>query len=160
MRGAKYGDYLIKFLLIVGCMAILAMMIVVSFNIFGRWMSRPIVGALEIAGLCGAVAAAVAIPYCAKEKRNVAVDVAATRLPQRLRGWIDTFTFTLSLIGVGLVMWVTFKEAFHAASFGDETLVAAVPTAPFKFIWAIGLLLLCLVLIRDIVGAIRRGMKQ
>ncbi len=160
MRGTKFENYIVKGLLIVGSLAVLAMMVVVSFNIFGRWLDRPIMGAIEIAGLCGGVAAAIALPYATRERRNVVVDVVADRLPRRVKGFFDTFTFLLGLGGAGLLSYVAFKEAFHAASFGESTLVVSAPTSPVKFIWAIGLSLLFLVLIRDIVAAFRKGVGR
>jgi len=160
MRWAKYEGYFVKFLLIVGSLAILAMMVVVSFNIFGRWLDRPIVGAIEIAGLCGGVVAAIAIPYAARERRNVVVDVIASRLPLRVRGFFDAFTFLVAVGIVGFVVYVAFKEARYAASFGESTLVVSAPTSPVKFIWAIGLLLLLLVLVRDIISSLRKGIKR
>jgi TRAP-type C4-dicarboxylate transport system permease small subunit len=160
MPWAKYEGYLVKFLLIIGSLALLAMMVVVAFNIFGRWVNRPIMGAIEIAGLCGGIVASIAIPYGAREKRNVVVDVIVSRLPPRVKGFFDTFTFLVALGIVGFVVYVAFKEARYAASFGEETLVASVPTSPVKFIWAIGLTLLFLVLIRDIISAFRKGIKR
>lgn len=160
MHWAKYEGYFVKGLLILGSLAVLTMMVVVSFNIFGRWINRPILGAIEIAGLCGGVAAAVALPYATREKRNVVVDVIASRLSQRVKGFFDAFTFLLSLGGVGVIVYAAFKEASYAASFNEETLVISAPTPPIKFIWAIGLLLLGLVLIRDVVSALRKGMKR
>jgi len=160
MRWAKYEGYLVRFLLIVGSMAVLAMMVVVSFNIFGRWLGGPIIGALEIAGLCGAVVAAIGIPYGAREKRNVVVDVIVSHLPPRMRGFFDAVTFLVSLMVVGFLVYVAFKEARYAASFGESTLVVSAPTSPFKYIWAIGLLLLFLVLMREIVRAIRKAAKR
>ena len=160
MRWKKYEDYLVKFLLVIGSLAILAMMVVVSFNIFGRWLDRPIMGAIEVAGLCGGVVAAIAIPYAARERRNVVVDVIASRLPPRVRGFADAFTFLVTLIIVGFLVYVAFKEARYAASFGESTLVVSAPTSPIKFIWAIGLALLFVVLVKDLVAALKKGMKR
>jgi TRAP-type C4-dicarboxylate transport system permease small subunit len=162
MRGASIEKHVVRVLLIVGALAILAMMVVVGFNIFGRWLDHPIMGAIEIAGLCGGVAAAIAIPYATRERRNVVVDVIASRLPPRARGFFDAFTFLVSLVAVGFLVYVAFKEARYAASFNEATIVVSAPTAPVKFIWAIGLFLLALVLVREVYDAIRRarGVKQ
>ena len=87
------------------------------------------------------------------------VDILSDRLPRRVKGFFDTFTFTLSLVAVGLLVYVAFREAFYAASFNETTLVISAPTSPIKFIWAIGLFLLALVLIRDVIVAFRKGVK-
>ena len=160
MRWARYEGYFVKGLLILGSLAVLTMMVVVSFNIFGRWINRPIVGAIEIAGLCGGVAAAIALPYATRERRNVVVDVVASRLPSRVKGFFDAFTLLVSLSGVGIIVYAAFKQARYAASFGEETLVISAPTSPVKFFWAIGLLLLAMVLVRDIFLALRKALKR
>ena len=56
--------------------------------------------------------------------------------------------------------YAMFTESFYAAGFGEETYVLEIPTAPFRFIWSIGLALLCVVLIANIVISIRRGVKR
>ena len=160
MRWATYEGCLVKLLLIVGSVALLVLMVVVSFNMFGRWVGSPIVGTIEIAGLSVAVGAAIAIPYAAREKRNVVVDVLASHLPPRMRGLFDAFTFLLGLAIVGFVVYIAFKEAHYAASFGEVTLVVSAPTSPIKYLWAIGLLLLFLVLLRDMVRAVRKAAKR
>ncbi|MCX8032334.1 MAG: TRAP transporter small permease [Thermoleophilia bacterium] len=160
MRGTEYSRRLFTVMLIGGSLAVLAMMVVVAFNIFGRWLDRPITGAIEVAGLCGAIVAAVAIPFNLKERRSVVVDVLASRLPERVRGFFDTFNFLLCLAAAVLLAWAAWREALHAASFNEKTLVALAPTSPFKFIWAIGLVILGAVLARDVVTAFRKGVKR
>jgi TRAP-type C4-dicarboxylate transport system permease small subunit len=135
-------------------------MVIISFNVFGRWFGRPILGAIDIGGLAGGVAAAIALPYTAREKRNVVVDILSEKLPRRVKGFFDAFTFSLSVVAIGLLVYVAFKEAFYAASFNETTLVISAPTSPVKFMWGIGLLLLLLVLINDVVVAFRKGAKR
>lgn len=159
-RVATFEKWLVRVLLVIGSLAVLLMMAIIAFNVFGRWFGHPILGAIDIGGLAGGVAAAIALAYTAREKRNVVVDILSERLPRRVKGFVDAFTFLLSVGAVGLFVYVAFKEAFYAASYNETTLVAAVPTSPVKFIWAIGLFLLLLVLIRDVVNAFRRGAKR
>jgi len=160
MRVGDFEKWLVRVLLVIGALAVLTMMVIVSFNIFGRWLGRPILGAIDIAGLAGGVAAAIALPYATRERKNVVVDILSDRLPRRVKGFFDAFTFTLSLVAVGMLVYVAFREAFYAASFNETTLVVSAPTSPIKFIWAIGLFLLALVLIRDVIVAFRKGVKR
>jgi TRAP-type C4-dicarboxylate transport system permease small subunit len=159
MKAAAFEKWVVKILLIIGSLAVLVMMVIISFNIFGRWFGHPILGAIDIGGLAGGVAAAVALPYTTKERRNVVVDILSERLPKRVKRFIDGFTFFLSLIAAGLFAYVAFKEAFYAASFGEETVVTEIPTSPIRFFWAFGLFLVFLVFIREVVVAFRKGVK-
>jgi TRAP-type transport system small permease protein len=137
------------------------MMVIITTNVLGRvFFKSPIFGALEISGLTGIILASVAIPYCEKEQRNVHVEILVDRFPPRVRGFSDAFVLLLSLGAVAVVSYAMLKESFHAASFGEETLVLELPTTPFKFIWTIGTILLCVVLLVNIVKSIMKGMKR
>jgi len=106
------------------------------------------------------VVAAVGIPYAARENRNVVVDVIASRLPPRMRGFFDAVSFAVGLALLGFLVYVAFREVRYAASFGEVTMVSSTPTTPFKCIWAIGLVLLFLVVVRELVRAIRKAAKR
>ena len=161
MDGAKFVQYIIRVLLIIAALALIAMMVIITGNILGRiFISTPILGAVEIAGLFGIVLSSIALPYVEKERRNVIVEILADKFPPRLRGFTDAFVFLLSLGGIAAMSWAMFNESFHAASFGEETGVLRIPTTPFKFIWSIGILLLCVVIIVNIISSIRKGVKR
>ncbi len=158
-RAVTFETWLVRVLLVIGSLAVLVMMVIISFNIFGRWMGRPILGAIDIGGLAGGVAAAVALPYATRERRNVVVDILSEKLPPRIKGFVDAFTFTLCVAAAGLLAYGALKEALYAASYNETTLVVSAPTSPIKFMWTIGLFLLFLVLVREVVVSFRRGVK-
>jgi TRAP-type C4-dicarboxylate transport system permease small subunit len=161
MDGTKFIQYLVRVLLVIAAIALVAMMVIITTNVLGRvFFKSPIFGALEISGLTGIILASVAIPYCEKEQRNVHVEILVDRFPPRVRGFSDAFVLLLSLGAVAVVSYAMLKESFHAASFGEETLVLELPTTPFKFIWTIGTILLCVVLLVNIVKSIMKGMKR
>jgi TRAP-type C4-dicarboxylate transport system permease small subunit len=160
MSASKLDRYFWNFMLTLGSLAVLMMMCIIAFNIFGRVLfSAPILGAVEWAGLAGVVFAAVALPYSAKERNNVVVEIIAERFPTRVRAFIDAFTFFISFCGLGLLVYGSFKEAFYAASFNEQTIVTYTPTTPFKFIWAIGLTILCLVVLAHAARCLIKGVK-
>ena len=161
MDGTKFVQYLVRVLLIIAAIALITMMVIISTNVLGRvFLKSPIFGALELSGLAGIVLASVAIPYVEKERRNVHVEILVDRLPSRLRGFTDAFVLLLSLGAIAVLSYAMLKESLHAASFGEETLVLELPTSPFKFIWTIGTILLCVVLIVNIIKSIIKGMKR
>jgi TRAP-type transport system small permease protein len=160
MKAADFEKWVVRVLLIIGAIAVLVMMVIISFNVFGRWMGRPILGAIDIGGLAGGVAAAIALPYTTRERRNVVVDILSERLPRRVKGFIDAFTYLLSAVAAGLLVYVAVRAAFYSASYNETTLVAGAPISPVRFVWAFGLLLLFLVLVREVVVAFRKGAKR
>jgi TRAP-type C4-dicarboxylate transport system permease small subunit len=161
MYGTKFVQYVIRVLLVIAAVALVAMMVIISTNVLGRvFFSSPIFGALEISGLAGIILASVAIPYVEKERRNVHVEILVDKFPPRVKGFSDAFVLLLSLGSVGVLLFAMVKESLRVASFGEETLVLELPTAPFKIIWSIGIFLLCVVLLINVITSIMKGMKR
>ncbi len=147
-------------LLVLASLAVLAMMCVIAFNIFGRILfHKPILGAIEWAGLMGVVFAAVALPYSTRERNNVVVKIISERFPPRVGAFVNAFTFLVSLGGLGILVYGSFKEAFYAASFDERTIVSDTPTTPFKFIWAVGLTILALVVLVHAFKYLLKGVR-
>jgi TRAP-type C4-dicarboxylate transport system permease small subunit len=160
MNVSKLDKYLWNFLLTLASAAVLAMMVIIAFNIFGRALfHKPILGAIEWAGLAGVVFAAVALPYSTKTRNNVVVQIVAERFPPRVRACVDAFTFLISFVGLGFLVYGSFDEAFYSASFNEATIVTSTPMSPFKFIWAAGLTILALVLLVHTVKYVKTGVK-
>jgi len=139
----------------------MVMMAIVAGNSLGRaFFRRPIFGAIEIAGLAGVIVVAVAVGYAERERRNVVVDVLATRLKPRTRALADAFTHLLSLGAIGFLLWAVLADALKALTIQEATLTTGIRTAPFKFIWAIGIFILGLFLIRHVIEALRKGRER
>ncbi len=66
----------------------------------------------------------------------------------------------MSCAGLGFLVYGAFDEAFYAASFNEETIVTYTPTTPFKFIWAVGLAVLALVVLVHTVMYLVKGAKR
>jgi TRAP-type transport system small permease protein len=140
--------------------ALMAMMAVVVANIIGRiFFKAPVMGTLEIAGFSGVVFVAVAVAFAQRERRNVYVDIVVKRFPPRYRMLVDSFTYLLSLIGVGFLIWAVTESALEAMIDGEITLMLSVKTFPFRFIWAAGLLVLWGFLLQHFIKFIKEGLK-
>jgi TRAP-type C4-dicarboxylate transport system permease small subunit len=152
---------MIRVLLVVGAVALMVMMVIVVGNSLGRaFFKTPIFGAIEIAGLAGVVVVAAAVGFAEREQRNVVVDVVANRFPPRTRALADAFTLFLNLGAVAFLLWAIFNDALNSVTTHEITLTTGVFTAPFKFVWAIGVIILCLFLLQHLTEAIRRGGKR
>jgi TRAP-type C4-dicarboxylate transport system permease small subunit len=151
----------IKVLLIIGAVALMVMMVIVVGNSLGRaFFKTPIFGAIEIAGLAGVVVVSAAVGFAEREQRNVVVDVVANRFTPRIRALADAFTLFLSLGAVASMLWAISKDALNSVTTREITLTTGVLIAPFKFTWAIGVIILCLFLLQHLTEAIRRGRKR
>jgi TRAP-type C4-dicarboxylate transport system permease small subunit len=158
---SKLSHVITKVLLVIGGIALMVMMAIVVGNSIGRALFRtPIFGTIEIAGLAGVVVVAGAVGFTERERRNIVVDTAANRLKPRMRALVDAFTLFLSLGAVAFLFWAVFNNAIRSLTIREVTLTTSVLIAPFKFIWAIGIIILCLFLLQHMIEAIRKGGKR
>jgi TRAP-type C4-dicarboxylate transport system permease small subunit len=156
----RLSHLMIRVLLVVGGVSLMVMMAIVVGNSLGRAFFRmPIYGAIEIAGLAGVIVVAVAVGFAERERRNVVVDVVANRLKPRTRALADAFTLFLSLGAVAFLLWAVLTDALNALTIRETTLTTGVHVAPFKFTWAIGVIILCLFLGQHVIEAVRKGRK-
>jgi TRAP-type C4-dicarboxylate transport system permease small subunit len=157
----KLSRVIIRVLLVVGAVALMVMTVIVVGNSIGRALFRtPIFGTIEIAGLAGVVVVAGAVGFAEREHRNIVVDTAANRLKPRTRALADAFTLFLSLVAVAFLFWAVFNNALRSLTIREVTLTTGVFIAPFKFTWAIGIIILCLFLLQHMIEAIRKGRKR
>jgi TRAP-type C4-dicarboxylate transport system permease small subunit len=158
---SKFTRVMIRVFLVVGAVALMVMMVIVVGNSLGRaFFKTPIFGAIEIAGLAGVVVVAAAIGFAELEQRHVVVDVVANRFTPRSRMIADAITLFLSLGAVAFMLWAISKDALNSVTTHEITLTTGVFTAPFKFTWAIGVIILCLFLLQHLTKAIRRRGKR
>jgi TRAP-type C4-dicarboxylate transport system permease small subunit len=152
---------IMRVLLVIAAVALMAMMIIVVGNVIGRiFFKQPVLGTVELAGLAGVILIAVAVGFAEREHRNVVVDILASRFPPRTRAIADSFTLFLSFGALAFLSWAILDSAFHAATTGEFTETLAIKTGPFEFAWAIGALILCLLLLQHMIQAIIKGVKK
>jgi len=158
---SKLSHVVIRVLLVVASVALMVMMVIVVGNSLGRaFFKTPIFGTIEIAGLAGVIVVAAAIGFAEREQKNIVVDVVANRFTPRIRALADVFTLFLSLGAVAFLLWAIFNDALNSLTIRETTLTTGTFTAPFKFTWAIGIIILCLFLLQHMIEAFRRGGKR
>ena len=159
--GRKLLRLILKFVHLASFFALMVMMLTVVANIIGRiFFKSPVMGTLEVAGFCGVVFVSAAIGLAQRERRNIYVDIVVQRFSARWRQISDSFTYFLSLIAVGILCWAITDSAIEALVDNDVTITLSVKTFPFRFIWATGLLILGIFLIKHFIEFLRGGAKQ
>jgi TRAP-type C4-dicarboxylate transport system permease small subunit len=133
-------------LLVIATVPLIIMMVIVT----------AVTGAIEIAGLAGAVLVSASVGFTAREKGNVAVDILVTRLKPRVRAAFDAVTFLLSLGGVCLLLYAVILNAFKSIRLQDVTMTLDLPIPPFKFAWAAGIFILACYLALHLTTSIRK----
>jgi len=158
---AKLNRVMIGAVLVVGGVALMAMMAVIVGNSLGRvFFSTPIRLTIEGAGLAGVILISVAIGFAQRERSNIIVGVVYDRFPQRARIILETFTLFLSLVATICLVWAILKSALKSLRMQELTIASNIPIAPFRVIWAAGALILCLFLAWHLIEDIIKGLKK
>jgi TRAP-type C4-dicarboxylate transport system permease small subunit len=136
-----------------------AMMTIVVVNIIGRMFGKAIIGTYEAVQLLIVVFVAFAIGYAAIKDAHVNMDIIVLRVSkptQRVLAIISSI-FTLGIWV--LIAWFTLEFAGEQRLIGEHTIIMEWPIYPFRYIFALGAIVLCLVLLLVIIKTIKGNAK-
>jgi TRAP-type C4-dicarboxylate transport system permease small subunit len=135
-------------------MTVVVLMVLVGANILLRKVWHPIIGTYDYVGFITAVMAAFSIAYCASVKGHVAVDMLVQKFPQKVQTVLDVFSYLMSLAVYAVVTWRVGVFAEEVRTTGSVSLSVAAPYHPYLWGMALGLGLLCLVLLGQLIRSI------
>ena len=158
---AKPGRWVLGALYVIGAVVLLFMMALVSGNSLGRvFFNTPIKMTIEGAGLLGALLVSMAIVLAERKRSNIYVGVLFDRFSERTKAIVESFTLLLCLIASVFFCWAAFDAAFDSLNMHERTIASRIPMVPLRFIWATGILALCVYLawhlIEDIIKAVKK----
>lgn len=139
----------------IAALMLLTMMLLTSADVIMRFFKRPIPGTYELIGLFGSATIAGALGYTSVSKGNIAVDLITRKLPLRIRVITEGVNAAIAALLFAVLTWQGFVHGSTLLRTGEVSLTVKMPIYPFAFVLAIGCGLLCLVLIGDIVRAVR-----
>ncbi len=153
--------FIIGALYFVGAAAMLLMMALVVSNSLGRvFFNSPIKMTIEGSGLLGVILISIAIGFAERKRINIFVGVLFDRFSERTRLILESFTLLLCMVAAAYFCWAAFGAAFDSYSMQEHTIALQIPLVPLRFIWAAGILILCIYLaehlIQDIIKVIKK----
>ncbi|MFP4308922.1 MAG: TRAP transporter small permease [Desulfococcaceae bacterium] len=138
-------------LVLLGGVALVAMMLLTSANIFLRTVWLPIRGTFELMGFLGAVAVSFSLGYTQLGRGHIAVDVLFHRFP----GGVVRFLTGLNSVICGgffsLLAWQVGKKGLILMRTGEVSETLRIPFYPVAFGVAAGCGFLTLVFVADLV---------
>lgn len=141
----KMLDHVSETLGKIGGLAILLMVILVTFNVISRkifnW-SMP--GFYEMLGLIGAVFYSFGIVYGATKGQHIVMDLVVNRLPEGFRKVFEIITRFIILCFCGLLAYAGTEVTLGMLD--ERTEDINIPVAPFRFIVVIVFILLALLI--------------
>jgi TRAP-type C4-dicarboxylate transport system permease small subunit len=144
---------------IIGGVFLIAAMLLLISNIFGRFVHFVIPGSYEVFELIMVVPVAIALVYTAMKKGHVIVHLVVARFPPRLNAAAEILACLVSLSIWALIAWAGLQLIFEAGLQEiSETL--DIPYLPFRVVWIFCLFLFCLTYLVDLFQAFRRFLHK
>lgn len=139
---------------------IFLIMLLVVINIILRSVfKQPLVGTVDYVNVLIAASIGLAIAYCAFQDGHIAVEFIVDRMPEKLSAAVAIVVNLLALAFWGLASWYTIGFARSMSSNGLVTSTSQISLSPVVYTIALGLLVLCLVLLLDLIKSVRKVME-
>ncbi len=145
--------------LVLGGIFLIAGMLLLMSNIFGRFMHVVIPGSYELFELIMAIPVAFALVHAALQKTHVVVHLIVSRFPPRLGAATEIMTSLLSFAIWALIAWGGAHLAYENG-LKEMTDILEIPVLPFRIIWLFCLFLFCLTYLVDLSRAARRLLEK
>jgi len=143
------NGFLNRILLILGGIAVLALMSLATLNVVLRILHIPFRGAYEIVSFLGAIVIAFALGYTQKRKDNIVVDILTERFSKRANKILDRINYIASSIFFSIVSWQIYLWGMKIWESHEVSETLKVIYHPFIFSVALGFAVLSLTLVID-----------
>jgi TRAP-type C4-dicarboxylate transport system permease small subunit len=137
-------NFLNKILMIIGGVAVLALMVLATGNVVLRIFHFPFRGAYEIVSFLGAIVIAFALGYTQRKKDHIIVEILTERFPKKLQRCTDTLAYLVITIFFAVVSWQIFVWAMKIYVSHEVSETLKVVYHPFVFAVALAFALVSL----------------
>lgn len=125
--------------------SVLFMAVITFADVSGRFFNYAIPGTYELVELMMAPAVFLALFYAQRRGTHIRITILYQRVPGRFRIWFDLLAsligfVVLAITGWGLLLWGVSSWRIREVALG----MVDIPVYPFKFIAAIGCLMLAI----------------
>lgn len=144
-----FNAFLNKVLLVLGGVAVLALMLLATGNVVLRILHLPFRGTYEIVSFLGAVVIAFGLGYTQKHRDNIVVDILTERFPKDLQVAIDKFADLCIMVFFGIVAWQLCVWAGKLVEGREVSETLKVIYYPFVYATALGFAVLSLTALID-----------
>lgn len=135
---------------------VLALMMFLTFTdvLFRYLFNSPIPGGWELIEFMMAIVVTFCLAYTAHERSHVGVDLLLARFSERIKKLFGCITSFFTLILFVLICWQTVLLIFEDYHSHLTSSVLYIPVYPFIATVAVGLLILCLVLLAEFLSLV------
>jgi TRAP-type C4-dicarboxylate transport system permease small subunit len=144
-------------LVAIGFTCCMLMMMIVVVNIVTRPSGHAIIGTYEAVQLLIVVMVSFSLGYTALSKGHVNMDMVVTRLSSSTQKVFSIISSILGLIIWIMITWYSFQFSAEQLLINEQTAIAEFPIYPFRFIFALGAFITCLVMVLNTVKSIKES---
>jgi TRAP-type C4-dicarboxylate transport system permease small subunit len=150
----KIRDLLDRAFVVLGGVAVLALMALATGNVCFRVFGMPYRGAYELVAFLGAVVTAFALGYTQRKKSHIVVDILTETFSEGVKKVLDGISYFIGMVFFALVSWVIFRWGIRIAGSGEVSETLKIAYYPFIYAVAAGFAFLCLTLLLDFLHAV------
>ena len=151
-----------RFMAFVAAFVLLSMMLLTVADVSGRYFfSRPIDGTWEIIGLLLVCAGTWGLAFCQMGKAHISVTVLLDLFTPRVQAGIRCLAYLIGFTAFSLMCWQAMLLAhkyFFTRGYITDTL--HIPLYPFMLIMVVGTGMLALILLIDLLHALREMVNK
>lgn len=137
------NNFLNKISMILGGIAVLALMLLATGNVVLRIFHLPFRGTYEIVAFLGAIVIAFALGYTQKNRDHIVVDILSEKFPKKLQTLIEALSDVVIMLFFGMVSWQVYVWGMKIYESHEVSETLKVVFHPFVFAVAVGFSLLC-----------------
>ena len=149
--GSKKKRSLSIYLSYIGDMALVAMMLLTTSDVIGRYFfNAPVLGAYEITEYLMLIMVFAFLALAQSEKVHINVDIVFNRLPAGLKRFLQRFNHLVCLVMMIMVSWMGIQRVLELRRTGEASVLLKIPDYPFAIFLVIGCLVFCIEFFKDI----------
>ncbi len=137
---------------------LLNMLIVVASIIYRLW-GGALAGSYEMIEITIGATVSFALCYAALSKEHLVIDILINRFHGRTRAIVDCFSLLVTLVFLAWMAWAGGDTVMQRLN-TEETETLGIPVMPFRLMWVLGLIVFCLVVIKDILISFKEVVKK
>jgi TRAP-type C4-dicarboxylate transport system permease small subunit len=156
----KMTVFLNKIFLIVGGIAVLALMSVATANVVLRIFHIPFRGAYELVSFIGAIVIAFALGYTQQRKGHIVVDILTDKYPKKLSKMFDIVSHLVATVFFAMVAWQIYRVGMQIWESGELSETLKMIYHPFIFAVSLGFVALSLTALVQFMSDMQSGEEK
>lgn len=134
----RFDILLNRALMIIGGVALIALMLLATGNVILRIFQLPFSGAYEILSFLGAIVTASALGYTQRAKGHIVVDILSERYPGMVKRLVNAVSYFIISVFFAVITWQIFLWGMQISESGELSETLKIIYHPFIYAVSLG----------------------